>query len=1416
MKLRLPYLKVLLTIITLVFSLQLFAQLPPFTFNVAVTDQTCLNNGVLTFTTSGTQPGAGITFTVYKLPDTVNNVIETTNTVVPGRSAGNYFIRATQTLNGQTSVNTQNVTIANLITGLNFGITPKSALCGNDGALTVTTISGYPAAYEIYQGPVLRPLQTSNIFTGLPAGLYTVRVFDTCGEADVKEQLITKLTPGLSIGVSNNFEYLTCGNVTVHQEIFAPTGSQIAFPIFIQVTVFPPGGAAPIVINQTITGGAEMPLQIPYYPGTYSYNIKATDSCGNIFNSTNNLLEPEDKDVQIVVSQSTENCGDNLFKLQIANFKPPYTMSFPTAPIGFNPTINLLYPTFTDGEVAFGGNGVYVPEGNYVVKIVDACGRTTSLPFGILDIPLKPVVNEKDANCNTPQGSITITIPDRKIVDVNMNIGPTPPYSGPFPMDMNAFINVEGGFAINPAALGNYEFFITDACGDEYLVNVTIGMANSTQTLSVSQRPGCIIGQGSVKITGTQDLTGFTITNAPPGFPTPYVGQPNIAADGAFYMNSMPGGVYTIRTVNECGVINSQNVTVVGYNLTNNNFNVVPRCGSFDIQFLHLSNGTYVQGFYLQKYNETDNVWEHPLTGADYIEGGVASSVNSVILTNNILNPTLPYIGKFRVLKTFIVYDNGSIANIRCSQVLHEFEFDVKPRIVDTYSFPCDNGLTEVAVIAEGGVAPLLYSIQEKEGQPFTFNNGQSNIFTGLESAIYKFAVTDFCGAVRTVTLDIDALEPLGINAVGFCEGEDSSLSVQEFSFLDYKWYKQGTPNVVLGTTGTLLFPDYESATDAGNYILQITTDNPLSCMNQVLEYNLITNAIPNAGDNIASVLCNDGKNINLKDLLASGISTAGTWEDTDGTGKLTNSTLTTLGLTEGTYQFKYRLPGLCNQFDEAMLTLEVKNKPQPPVVTGTTPVCQGVDLQLTATTVAGATYAWTGPNGFTSTDQNPLIVNSEVSDSGLYSLKITVNGCPSEPATYSVDVVPPPSAGLDGTSAPICNEGNVLDLTEYLTGAFDAVGSWDDIDATGALSGGMFTTTGMAHGIYHFRYTVTNACNMTDDALITLELIDIPQAPTLSAIAPVCEGTDVQLSASAIANAVYAWTGPDGFTSAEQNPLLSAVDMAANGNYTLNVTVNGCTSDDVAVPVTVNALPRFTIEGNTALCEGQTSSLNVTPENFSVTDLTVTYKWYKDGFERPEITAGLQVNETGIYKVEVTNNDCAISREIAVVPNNNPFEVLADSGCINNDYMLWITNIANIQGAVVTWTGPGGFAFTGAEANITNKMPGTYTVSITNAEGCTAEASIVVDNTTCYIPRGISPNGDGKNDVFDLSNLDVIKLKIFNRYGLKVYEANNYLKEWYGQSDKGTLPTATYYYVVTLSAGKEVTGWVYLQREVK
>lgn len=96
----------------------------------------------------------------------------------------------------------------------------------------------------------------------------------------------------------------------------------------------------------------------------------------------------------------------------------------------------------------------------------------------------------------------------------------------------------------------------------------------------------------------------------------------------------------------------------------------------------------------------------------------------------------------------------------------------------------------------------------------------------------------------------------------------------------------------------------------------------------------------------------------------------------------------------------------------------------------------------------------------------------------------------------------------------------------------------------------------------------------------------------------------------------------------------------------------------------------------------------------------------------------------------------------------------------------------------------------------------------------CVDESSYVVSYNECPIQKGLSPNGDGLNDAFDLSNHGITDLKIYNRYGVEVYSYGyGYTTEWKGQDKNGTiLPDGTYYYVV-ISRGATRTGWIQLNK---
>lgn len=1391
-----------------------YAQLPDFTLTVTGTPQTCLGNGSLAITVSGTDPDANMDYAIYLLPNTTTPVVITTSTTVTGLAAGEYVVVATQSLDGESNSESFNVSVGDDVIPLEYTLDKIDVRCGNDGVVTVNVTSGNAVSYEIMAGAVIVAPQASNTFSNLPIGLYQVRVYDDCGEAVVITTQLVQVGNTI-IWTGNSLlagELPSCNTAFAVNSFTMPLGHELFTPVSAVYTVYPPGGGAPTVLEYDPVSIQDVGFvaEIPFYPGqTYSYDVVYTDVCGNVFEVEDNIIN---YNISLIASQTLDSCEEGYFTIEPNHYVGPYTVSFPVAPAGFDPeAANPGHPTFDIAEVQYGGPGNYLPFGDYTVQITDACGRTATEEFKIEAIELEPTITTQVETC-AAIGNIIIEIPGRDIVAGELLEAPDN-YPMPLPQDVMAYVN---GSILSMANMpvGDYLFELTDECGFVYPIDVQVE-AISELDVAVQQRGGCQDGEGSVRINNAagSGIGSVTILDAPASFgeTLPFNASFNIAGNSAFFMNSLPEGAYTFLVFNECGLSEEVEVDVIGYQYIENELDMIPHCGSFDITVHHESTGDYIASYWLQRYNEAEGVWEHPLTGTNYTEGTQPMLTTGIYLDNNIIELSIASVGHFRILKMFYVYSNGSSANFRCFDVIQEFDFDGGPIITDAYSFPCANGLVEVAVIAEG-VAPLSYSITEMDGEPFVIENGTSNLFSGLEAATYNFRVTDVCGNIRNIEFDIEALDPIEIVAEGFCEGEDSSLSVAEFSFLNYAWYEESAPGTILSTTGTLSFPAYNSATDAGTYVVSITSDNENSCVDQVLEYEVLPNQLPNAGGDIESSLCNDGTPAQLENYLGAPHDAGGEWEDVSNTGALNGGILATEGLEAGTYEFIYTVTDECGLTDAATLTLEVKDIPEAPVADETEAVCEGETIQLTATGVAGASYHWEGPGNYESDEQNPVIVNAPVTATGTYSVTVMLNGCESEPDTVEVIVNDAPNAGGDD-SFEVCNDGEPINLMTLLTGPHDEGGTWTDVSGTGSLDGDTLEIEGLPEGTYEFIYTVDVPCGLTDDAMITLQIKDIPEPPAVDEVGPVCEGEDVQLTASLVENAVYQWTGPNNFTSPEQNPVITAAGIAATGTYTVTVTVNGCTSVGSEVPLTVNAIPQFALVGNTVLCMGQSSALSVEPVNFD--EDSVQYEWYRDDILLNGISgADAEIFEPGEYRVTVGHNGCFGENSITVVLNDNPFSVEAEAGCINFDYIIAVTNMDEIGEAAVVWTGPENFIAYEPSVDISGGATGEYIVTVTNAEGCPVSASVIVDNTECTIPRGVSPNGDGDNDTFDLSNLDVREIKIFNRYGLEVYHAEGYIDEWHGQSDKGDLPAATYFYMITLSAGKQVTGWVYLQRE--
>lgn len=545
-------------------------------------------------------------------------------------------------------------------------------------------------------------------------------------------------------------------------------------------------------------------------------------------------------------------------------------------------------------------------------------------------------------------------------------------------------------------------------------------------------------------------------------------------------------------------------------------------------------------------------------------------------------------------------------------------------------------------------------------------------------------------GRINTVNITIKALPATPTPSVSglACAGSSLQLTVNSISGASWSW--AGPNSFTSAVSGPVINP--AGTIHSGVYSVRATVNG---CTGSYGTVNVSVTALPtgvSAGNN--SPFCS-GNTLNLTAPTYGGVSYF--WQGPGGfTSGVQNPSITNaLPSNAGLYSLQVHTSGCSTQV--VTTSVSINTTPAAPTAGATQVVlCTGDNLNLTATIVPGAGYVWSGPSGFASTMQNPVINNVTTGQAGTYSVYTQIGSCNSPVSTVSIIINSGPPSVMAGSNSPLCEFSALNLMAGNITG-----GTYNWVGPNGFTSSQqnpvINPVTLTDAGVYTL--TVNNGCASTQ-SLVTVNVIPAPASPVASSNSPLCVGNPLTLKATTVTNATYFWQGPTGFTSTTQNPIIQPVLQSDSGIYSVYAIVNGCTSQVSVTHVIVNsASVPPAISGNTPVCEGGSLQL-------SCTTPATSYQWdgpggWSSSAQNPVINP-VSLSASGVYSCFIQDGGCTSpTGTVTVVVNPIPAtpvislsgDTLFSSSGSGNQWYSSSSGI--ISGATQNWyvpTGGGGF----------------------------------------------------------------------------------------------------------------------------
>jgi gliding motility-associated-like protein len=466
-------------------------------------------------------------------------------------------------------------------------------------------------------------------------------------------------------------------------------------------------------------------------------------------------------------------------------------------------------------------------------------------------------------------------------------------------------------------------------------------------------------------------------------------------------------------------------------------------------------------------------------------------------------------------------------------------------------------------------------------------------------------------------------------------------------------------------------------------------------------------------------------------------------------------------------------------------------------------PVCLGGTLNLSINSIAGVTYNWTGPQGYTGTGATPAAVaNFSLDKAGLYYVDVKVGSCLLRKQSTLVQAVDIPPFRINPANELVLCQGAATQNLEVIPNDPLYTYQWFKDGAPVGTVDPYLPINSVPTSSGNYTVKATNpGCSVnieTDPVKVT---ITTTITANFSAPATACANQKVKFTNGSTSDAsvttFYNWNFDDGKTSTEKDP---EHIFTSAGTFDVTLTVsyagNSC-AETKTIPITITSAPAVAItnpNNDYTFCEGATLLLQV---NGTFT----AYAWSNGA-----TTSSIEVSEEGTYSVDVTaTNGCVLtaSRIVETLPapgvivtatppqiNEGESSQLAASGLINYSWepaeTLSQASIANPVATPLVTT--------------------TYQVTGQDANGCEGKATIEVkvagDAIVTKLKPGnfISPNNDGPNELWVVENIQTYPqcgITIYDEKGVKVFDAKPYQNNWDGTFNGKKLPDGVYYYII-------------------